>query len=83
MLRLGQIRSTKKRKTTVAIAGAVAAAAIALAAIAMTAYPASYETIVNAVSNAFGGISRALAAMSEYVQEAIASAQNLLGQQLV
>lgn len=80
MLRLGHTMSTKKRKTTIALA----AAAIASAAIAMmVAYPASYETIANAVSNAFGGVSRAFAAMSEYVQGAIASVQNLLGQQVV
>ena len=80
MLRLEQMTPKKKRVTTIAIAGG---AAIALAAIAMMAYPVSYQAIMNAFSSAFEGVSGAFAMLSEYLQNAIASAQSLLEGQVM
>jgi poly-gamma-glutamate capsule biosynthesis protein CapA/YwtB (metallophosphatase superfamily) len=80
MLRFGQMTPKKKLITTIAIAGG---AAIALAAIAMMTYPVSYQTIVNAFSSAFEGVSRAFAMLSENVRNAVASAQSLLERQVM
>lgn len=83
MLRLEQMTPKKKRITTIAIASAAAIATTILAAIGMMAYPASYETVVNAFATAFDGVSNTFAAVSENVRDAITSAQGLVEQKLM
>lgn len=82
MLHLEHIMPRKKHITTIAIAGTTAAIKT-LAAIAMFAYPASYSAVQNAFSTALDRVSQTFAALSERIGDAIASAQNLLGQQVM
>lgn len=82
MLHLQQILRERKRITTIAIAGAAAVVAVvSLAAFGLMSAPASLSAVNNAFSAASEGVSQAFAMLSETVNGAIASAQNLLGQQ--
>lgn len=80
MLHLGQTLHKRKRITTIAIAAGVAAA-VSLAAFGLTSNPASFASVNDAFSAVFDWASRVFVMLSEAANSAVASIQNMLGQQ--